>query len=140
MFFGLTNSLATFQRMMNTIFRVELAQWWLSIYMDDILIHTKREKGETEEEHKARHRKYVHIVLDWLEEHNLYLKPEKCKFEQTEVDYLGVIVGNNQVCMDPKKLKGVADYPLPTTPTEVRRFLGFMGYYHYFIPNYSKIA
>jgi hypothetical protein len=93
-----------------------------------------------EEEHKARHQRYVHIVLDRLEEHNLYLKPEKCEFEQTKVNYLGVIVGNNQVRMDPKKLKEVADYPPPTTPTEVQRFLGFTGYYHYFIPNYSKIA
>jgi hypothetical protein len=53
---------------------------------------------------------------------------------------LGVIVGGNKVHMDPKKLKGVADYQPPTNPTEVRKFLGFTGYYRYFIPNYSKIA
>ena len=82
----------------------------------------------------------MHIILDQLEEHDLYLKPEKCEFEQTKVDYLGVIIGNNQVCIDPKKLKGVADYPPPTTPTEVRRFLGVTGYYWYFILNYSRIA
>jgi hypothetical protein len=119
MFFGLMNSPATFQQMMNTIFWVELAQQWLSIYMDDILIHTRRREGETEEEHLERHRRYTHIVLDHLEEHDLYLKPEKCDFEKGEVDYLGVIVGGNKVHMDPKKLKGIANYQPPTNPTEV---------------------
>src|SRR6267142_1678782 len=62
MFFGLTNSPATFQMMMNTIFRQEVALGWLSVYMDDITIHTKRRPNETEEEHQARHREYVHLV------------------------------------------------------------------------------
>jgi hypothetical protein len=119
MFFGLTNSPATFQCMMNTIFRVELAQRWLSIYMDNILIHTKQREGETEEQNLTRHHQYVHTVLDWLEEHDMYLKPEKCEFEQEQVEYLGVIVGQNEVKMDPKKLDGVANYQPPTTPTEV---------------------
>jgi hypothetical protein len=93
-----------------------------------------------EDKHVARHQKYVHTVLDCLEEHNLYLKPEECEFEQEEVNYLGIIIGKNKVCMDPKKLKGVANYPPSTMPTEVRKFLGFTDYYRYFIPNYSKIA
>jgi hypothetical protein len=75
-----------------------------------------------------------------LEEHDLYLKPKKCDFEKDEVDYLGVIMGGSKVCMDPKKLKGVTDYQPPTNPTEVCKFLGFTGYYRYFIPNYSKIT
>jgi len=92
MFFGLTNSPATFQMMMNTIFRREVALGWLSVYMDDIAIHTSRRTNETEEEHQARHWEYVHIVLDKLEENDLYLKPEKCDFEKKEIDYLGLIV------------------------------------------------
>ena len=60
---------------------------------------------------------------------DLYLKPEKCEFEQEEIDYLGVIVGKNRLWMDPKKIKGVADWPTPTTPTEIHQFLGFTGYY-----------
>jgi len=75
-----------------------------------------------------------------LEEHDLYLKPEKCAFEQKEIDYLGVIVGQGTLKMDPKKIQGVADWSPPTTVTEVRQFLGFTRYYRYFIPNYSKIA
>ncbi len=140
MFFGLTNSPATFQMMMNTIFRTEVVQGWLSVYMDDIAVHTKQEKQETEQQHTSRHRQYVHHMLDKLEQNDLYLKPEKCDFEQKEIDYLGIIVGNGKLQMDPKKLKGVADWPKPNTPTEICKFLGFTGYYRYFIQGYSKIA
>ena len=140
MFFGLTNSPATFQMMMNTIFRTEVAQGWLSVYMDDIAVHTKQEGQETEQQHISRHWQYVHHMLNKLEQNDLYLKPEKCDFEQKEIDYLGVIVGNGKLQMDPKKLKGVADWPKPNTPTEIQKFLGFTGYYRYFIQGYSKIA
>jgi len=108
--------------------------------MDDIAIHTSRRTNETEEEHQTRHREYVHIVLDKLEENDLYLKPEKCDFEKKEIDYLGLIVGGNKLKMDPKKLRGVTDWVKPTNPTEIQKFLGFTGYYRYFVPNYSKIA
>ena len=80
MFFGLTNSLATFQAMMNEIFRMEVAQGWLLVYMDNIAIHTKPFKGETEEQYKQQHKQLIHQVLEKLETHNLYLKPEKCEF------------------------------------------------------------
>src|SRR5216684_4479390 len=121
--------------------RAELALGRLhSVYMDDLAVHTKRRAEETEEDHRRRHEEYVHIVLDILEENDLYLKPEKCAFEQKEIDYLGVIVGQGTLKMDPKKIQGVADWSPPTTVTEIRQFLGFTGYYRYFIPNYSKIA
>jgi hypothetical protein len=140
MFFGLTNSPATFQAMMNTIFRKEVAEGWLSVYMDDIAIHTKPENGETEEEHLARHRSYVHIVLERLAENDLYLKPAKCSFEQQQIVYLGVVVGHGKLEMDPKKLSSVTEWKIPRNPTEIRKFLGFTGYYRYFIQNYSKLA
>jgi hypothetical protein len=140
MFFGLTNSPATFQMMMNTIFQTEVAQGWLSVYMDDLAIHTKPKLRETKQQHLDRHRRYTHHILDKLEENDLYLKPEKCEFEREEIEYLGVIIGRNHLRMDPKKLKGVADWPVPRNPTEVRGFLGFTRYYRYFVPNYSKIA
>ena len=104
MFFGLTNSPTTFQMMMNTIFRKQVAQGWLSVYMDNLAIHIKRHPGETEEEHQRCHREYVHIILDILAKNNLYLKPEKCAFEQEEIDYLGVIIGQGTLKMDPKKI------------------------------------
>ena len=108
--------------------------------MDDIAIHTKKKATETENQHQQQHQLYTHHVLDKLEKHNLYLKHEKCVFEKEEIDYLGVIIGQGIVKMDPSKLKGVADWPKHKTPTEIRQFLGFTRYYCYFIPKYSKIA
>ena len=140
MFFGLTNSPATFQMMMNTIFWKEVAEGWLSIYMDNIAIHSKRHSMDTKEQHCQQHKLYVYHILDKLKKHNLYLKPEKCMFKKDEIDYLGVIISNGIVKMDLSKLKGVADWPKPKTPTKIRQFLGFTGYYQYFIPKYSKIA
>ncbi len=140
MFFRLTNSPATFQMMINTIFRTEVAQGWLSVYMDDIVIHTKRESHKTEQQHLEQHRLYTHHMLHKLEQNNLYLKPEKCEFEKKEIDYLGIIVGNGKIQMDPKKLKGIANWPILKTPTDICKFLGFTGYYRYFVQGYSKIA
>src|SRR5246500_711215 len=132
MFFGLTNSPATFQTMMNAIFEEELREDWLTIYMDDILIHTST--------NLEMHRRRVHQVLDKLERHNLFLKPEKCQFEVRRTEFLGVILESGTVQMDPAKIKGVADWPPPKRLKDVRSFLGFTGFYRYFIPNYSRIA
>ena len=140
MFFGLTNSPATFQTTMNAILHQEVGEGWLSIYMDDMAIHMAKLPHETEEQHIQRHRTYIHRVLTKLEENDLYLKPKKCEFEKEEIEYLGVIIGKNHLKMSPKKLQGVADWPIPKTPTDVRQFLGFTGYYCYFVPNYSSIA
>ena len=140
MFFGLTNSLVTFQAMMNEIFRMEVALEWLSVYMDNIAIHTKPFNGETEQQHKKQHKQLIHQVLEKLEVHDLYLKPEKCKFLKWEIEYLGVIVGNRVLRMNPKKLESIKNWAVPNSPTEVRKFLGFTGYYRYFVPNYSQIA
>ena len=74
MFFGLTNSPVTFQTMMNTIFTKEIAKGWLIVYMDDILVATKDDL--------QFHEQCVHRMLKKLKKHNLYLKPEKCAFEQ----------------------------------------------------------
>ena len=140
MFFGLTNSPATFQMMMNTIFRQPVMLGWFSIFMDDGVIHTRQRPGETEEQHIARHRQYVHEIFDTLAENDLYVKPEKCAFEQEEIEYLGVIVGKGRLRMDPKKLHAVLNYPTPCNATDIRAFLGFTGYYRYFVKNYSAIV
>jgi reverse transcriptase-like protein len=95
-FFGLTNLPATFQMMMDDIFRSEVAQGYVIIYMNDILIVTE---GNLKD-----HQKYVAHVLNILLKHDLYLKPEKCSFHKKEVEYLRVIVGNGKVKMDPTKV------------------------------------
>ena len=140
MFFGLTNFPATFQVMMNKIFRMEVAQGWLSVYMDDIAIHMKPLNGETEQQHEQWHKQLIHQILKKLEQHDLYLKPEKCKFLKREIEYLGVIIGNGVLKMNLKKLESIKNWAVPNNPTEIRKFLGFTGYYRYFTPNYSQIA
>jgi hypothetical protein len=87
--------------------------------MNDLAIHTKPKPGETEQQHLDRHRQHTHHILDKLEENDLYLKPEKCEFEKEEIEYLGIIIERNHLQMDPKKLKGIADWPVPRNPTEV---------------------
>jgi Reverse transcriptase (RNA-dependent DNA polymerase) len=140
MFFGLTNSPATFQTMMNSIFTKEIVEKWLMVYMDDMAIHTQRHPQETEEQHVNRHRTYVKRILAKLMEHNLFLKPEKCSFKQPSIEFLGVHITQGQVQMDDTKVDKVCHWRPPMNVTEVRKFLGFTGYYRYFIKDYSKIA
>ena len=115
MFFGLTNSPATFQEMMNKIFRMEVAQGWLSVYMDDIAIHTKPSNRELEQQHELWHKQLIHQVLEKLEMHDLYLKPEKCEFLKREIEYLGVIIENGVLKMNPKKLEASKTGQCPIT-------------------------
>src|SRR5580693_3213625 len=140
MFFGLTNSPATFQTMMNSIFANDIAEKWLTVCMDDMAIHTQRRPDETEEQHVQRHRVYIKRVLDKLLQHNLFLKPEKCSFEQPSIEFLGIGITQGEVQMNDTKVEKVRNWRPPTNVTEVRKFLGFTGYYCYFIKDYSKIA
>ena len=132
MFFGLTNPPATFQMMMNMIFAEEIAEGWLIVYMDDILVAMKDDQ--------EFHDQCIHWMLEKLKKHDLYLKPEKCIFDQKRIEFLGVILEGRTVQMDPAKVKGIADWPPPKNITDIHSFLGFTGFYHYFIPDYSLIA
>jgi len=120
MFFGLTNSPATFQTMMDDIFEDLISEGVVVVYLDDILIFT-----ETLEEHQ----KVTCRVLELLEKHKLYLRPDKCEFEKTTVEYLGVIISHNSVSMDPVKIAGVTQWPAPTNKKEVQSFLRFTNFY-----------
>ena len=120
MFFGLTNSPVTFQTMMNTIFRDLVADGSMTVYMDDMAIHTARKEGETEKEHIERHQCIVNQVLAKLDEHDLYLNPEKCDFDQSYIDFLGVRVENGTVQMEQGKVDKVQDWTPPRNVTEVR--------------------
>jgi hypothetical protein len=110
------------------------------VYMDDIAVHTKWELNKTEEQHLERHRRLVREMLMILQQNDLYLNIDKCQFEQTEVNYLGVCVGGKKIRMEEAKVEKVKDWKPPRNAMEVRRFLGFMGYYRYFIKGYSQIA
>ena len=80
------------------------------------------------------------MVLDILRREKLFLKPEKCTFDAQEVEYLGMIIHPGQVAMDPAKLKGISEWPHPTTVKETRSFLGFCNFCRHFIANYSDLA
>jgi hypothetical protein len=79
-------------------------------------------------------------MLTVLRTHNLYLNVKKCQFEQNKVNYLGVQVGKGQVKMEEAKVDKVKEWKPPQDVTQVRHFLGFTGYYCYFIKNYSQLA
>jgi hypothetical protein len=131
MFFGLCNSPATFQTTMNELFKELIDKGVVIVYLDDILIFTK-----TIEEHQE----IVKQVLKILKDNNLYLKPEKCKFEQTKIKYLGTIISEGHVEMDPVKIKGIMNWPTPGKVKEIQAFLGFCNFYQRFIKDFSKIA
>jgi len=131
MFFGLTNSPATFQTMMNHLFHDLINQGKVVVYMDDIMIYTA-----TLEEHWQ----IIAEVLKILRTNKLYLKHTKCEFEQSETKYLGLIIGHQTIKMDSTKTRGVTEWPVPTTRKELRSFLGFLNFYHRFVKDFSKIA
>ncbi|ESK82699.1 reverse transcriptase-rnase h-integrase [Moniliophthora roreri MCA 2997] len=131
MFFGLMNSPATFQAFMDDILQDFMAEGWCLVYMNYILIYST-----TKEEHKQRTKR----LLQRLKEQDLFLKPHKCQFDVTEIDFLGLIIRPGQVSMDPVKLSGISDWPAPTTVIGVQSFTGFTNFYQKFIGNYSAIA
>ena len=131
MFFGLTNSPDIFQTMMNDIFKDLIDEGHVAIYMDDILIYT-----QTIEHHRA----VVTQVLDILRRHRLYLKAEKCSFEHYTVEYLVLVLSEGHVEMDPIKIASGQDWLTPKNVTEVQSFVGFVNFYHKFIPDFSHVA
>jgi len=131
MFFGMTNSPATFQTMMNNVFRTVIAEGIVIVYLDNILIFTK-----TKEEYERA----VRRVLEILTEHKLFLHPEKCEFHQKQIEYLGLVISENKVAMDPVKVAGVHEWPVPENWTDVQAFIDFVNFYCRFIQDFSTIA
>lgn len=131
MYFGLTNSPATFQTMMDELLRDLIQTGKVLVYMDDILIFTK----DLDEHHRL-----VQQVLKIFKDNKLYLKPEKCDWEKTWIEYLGLIISENMVEMDPVKVKGISDWPEPKKLKEFQSFLGFCNFYQRFVKDYSKMC
>jgi hypothetical protein len=129
--FGLCNAPATFQTFMNHIFQDMVDEGHVVVYLDDILIFT---------DNLTLLNKLTHEVLSHLDKFNLYLKPEKCSFAQTTIDYLGLVISEGQITMDPAKVKGITEWPTPTSVKQVQAFLGFCNFYRRFIHNYSTMA
>jgi len=110
MFFRMTNSPATFQTIMNDIFRTLIAEEIVVMYLDNILIFTEMEK---------EHEQAVWRVLEVLAEHKLFLCPEKCEFHWKQIKYLGLVISENKIEMDPVKVARVYDWPIPENWTDV---------------------
>jgi len=124
MTFGLYNAPATFQTFMDTELVDLIDTGHIVVYLDDILIfaHTIAEVT-----------KYIHMVLQHLLDLDLYLRLAKCSFNQTSVEYLGLIISEGELCMDPVKINAVADWPTPTKVKDIQGFLGFCNFYRRFI-------
>jgi Reverse transcriptase (RNA-dependent DNA polymerase) len=120
MLFGMCNSLATFQAMMDNIFMTMIDNRLVIVYMDDILIF-----ADTKEELE----RITKLVLEKLQEHDLFLKAKKCNFCQTRIEYLGMIIEEGRIAMDSVKLGGIEDWPVPTMLKQTRSFLGFGNSY-----------
>ena len=120
MFFGLTNSLAMFQAMMNKLLRDLINTGKMVAFIDDIIIGMK-----TEEEHDE----IVVEVIRRLEENDLYVKPEKCKWKVWEVGFLEVVIELEGIKMEEEKVKGVLDWLTPKCVKNVQKFLGLANYY-----------
>ena len=104
MFFGLTNSPATFQVMMNDLLRDLIVEEKIAVFINDVIVVT-----ETEEEHN----KIVEEVLRRLEENDLFVKLEKCVWKVREVEFIGVIIGEDRVRMEKKKIQRVIEWSVP---------------------------
>jgi len=131
MFFGLTNLPATFQTMMNDIFRDLINKGDVATFINDVLVGTETEK---------RHDELVEEILRRLEEHDLYVKPEKCEWKVWEVGFLGVVIGPNGIKMEKEKMRGVLEWPTPKCVKDVQKFLGLANYYRRFMKDFVEIA
>ena len=128
--FGLANAPATFQNMMNVIFK-DMIDLGVVIYLDDILIYSENE---------AEHIALVKRVLSRLQEHKLVIAPEKCEWHKSRVNFLGYIISADGVEMDQEKIKTVLEWDAPETVKDIQSFLGFANFYRRFIDGYSKIT
>ena len=131
MFFGMTNSPATFQEIMNKILRDMINEGKVVAFMDDVLVGTEAEEGHSE---------VMEEVLRRLEENDLYVKPEKCMWKVQKVPFLGVVMGEGKVEMKEDKMEGVLKWPTSQCMKDVRKFLGFANYYRQFVKDFAKVA
>ena len=137
--FGLQNTLATFQRCMHNMFWDILNQWPenIFIYMDDFLVTTPNKTQQDIQLHWT----IVHTVLQHFEDQSFFLKATKCHFEQTHVNYLGIVIEDGTITLDPIKQCGLLKWPTEqSTITGVRSTLGMFGYHRPFIPGFAKVT
>jgi hypothetical protein len=128
--FGLTNAPATFQTLMNEIFR-DLLDVCVIVYLDDILVYSKDPKD---------HEQHLRQVLDRLKEHQLVVKKSKCTFFTDTIEYLRHIITTDSIRPNLKLVQAIQSFPQPTTLKEMQSFLGLANYYRKFIKEFSGIT
>ncbi|GJU15541.1 putative reverse transcriptase domain-containing protein [Tanacetum coccineum] len=128
--FGLTNAPAMFMDLMNRVCKPYLDKFMI-VFIDDILIYSKD---------KEEHGEHLKIILELLKKEQLYAKFSKCDFWLDSVQFLVHVIDNKGVHVDPAKIEAIQNWAASTTPTEVRQFLGMVGYYRRFIKGFSMIS
>ena len=128
--FRLTIAPTVFQSLVNDVLR-DMLNHSVFVYLDDILIFSK-----TVEEHRI----HVRQVLQRLLENQLYAKAEKCEFHVPSISFLGYIISQGQIEMDPAQVSAVAECPAPPTRKRLQQCLGFANFYRRFIRGYSQVA
>jgi len=131
MFFGMINSPATFQVMMNEILRDIINKGKVAAFVDDILVEIETEEG---------HDKIMEEVLKRLEENDLYVKPEKCMWKVQKIGFLEVVIGSNGIEMEKEKVDRVLNWLKPRNVKDIRKFLGLVNYYRRFIKDFAQVA
>ena len=124
--FGLTNAPAVFQNAMDGIFRQCRA--FVCVYMEDLLIFSKSHE---------QHLQHLRIVLHLLRRHRLFVKPSKCTWLRHELSFLGHLVGQDGIKVDPAKIQMVRDWPRPENLLRLRQFLGLTNYFRRFVQGYA---
>ncbi|GJT22207.1 putative reverse transcriptase domain-containing protein [Tanacetum coccineum] len=128
--FGLTNAPAVFMDLMNRVCKPYLDKFVI-VFIDDILIYSKN---------KQEHEEHLKLILELLKKEELYAKFSKCEFWIPKVQFLGHVIDSEGIHVDPAKIESIKDWTSPKSPTEIRQFLGLVGYYRRFIEGFSKIA
>nr|GEX65846.1 putative reverse transcriptase domain-containing protein [Tanacetum cinerariifolium] len=128
--FGLTNAPAIFMDLMNRVCKPYLDKFMI-VFIDDILIYSKN---------KEEHGEYLKTILNLLRSEKLYAKFSKCDFWIDSMQFLVHVIDSIGVHVDPAKIEAIKNWTAPTTPTEVRQFLGLAGYYRRFIKEFSLIS
>ncbi|MPV02328.1 hypothetical protein FVA96_24335, partial [Escherichia coli] len=128
--FGLTNAPAVFQSMVNDVLR-DMLDKFVFVYLDDILVFSRSMED---------HIHHVQAVLQRLLQNSLFVKAEKCEFHAPSVSFLGYIIGQGDIRMDPAKVSSVTAWPVPESRKQLQRFLGFANFYRRFIRGYSTVA
>lgn len=128
--FGLTNAPATFQGVMNEIFRDYIGRF-VFVFFDDILIYSTD---------MNEHLKHLELVFQRLRDNHLYVKRSKCAFAQSKIEYLGHVISSQGVAADENKIIAMQQWPSPKNLKSLRGFLGLTGYYRRFVKHYGSLS